>query len=217
MGCVKLTCKYKYSNAFKSFWAKSQASLGTNATRNKHLRLCEPGLDATFWHEIIDIFNLKYVNNIIETLTLAKVCSGSNKVSLCLRRLLTCSRTNAKCSPALIHNLFCNEATTSFTLVVESYLNDLVCPFSRNTLSTLGNKAMFGSPPLNADTYIIIIHHSINYIKLFINGLKYYSNTYKQYLISVLYISSLQSVSNTIILYYIVNRFIQRDYAESKL
>lgn len=132
---------------------------------------------------------MKYVNDIIETLTLAKVCSGSSKVSLCLRRLLTCSRTNAKCSPALIHNLFCNETTTSFTLVVESYLNDLVCPFSRNTLSTLGNKAMFGSPPLNADTYIIIvIQYSINYIKLFINGLNYYFNTYTQYLIYVLYI-----------------------------
>lgn len=86
-------------------------------------------------------------------LTLAKVCSGSSSVNLCLRRLLTCSSTSAKCSPALIHSLFCNEATTSFTFVVESYLNDLVCPFSRKTLSTLGKRAMFGSPPLNAETY----------------------------------------------------------------
>lgn len=34
-----VTCKYKYSNAFRSFWARSQASLGTNATRNRHLKL----------------------------------------------------------------------------------------------------------------------------------------------------------------------------------
>lgn len=90
--------------------------------------------------------------------TRASVCSGSSRVSLCLRRLLTCSSTSAKCSPALMHNLFCSDATTSFTFVVESYLNDLVCPFSRNTLSTLGNKAIFGSPPLNADTYNARIH-----------------------------------------------------------
>lgn len=59
LGCIKLTCKYKYSNAFKSFWAKSQASLGTNATRNKHLRLWDPGLDATLIY--LKIFMLNYV------------------------------------------------------------------------------------------------------------------------------------------------------------
>jgi len=65
-----LTCKYKYSNAFKSFCAKSQASLGTNATRNRHLRLCEPGLDATFEQR------LKRTNNDYNQYDIS-MCAGS--------------------------------------------------------------------------------------------------------------------------------------------
>ena len=66
------------------------------------------------------------------------------KVSKCifcyLRKLFTCSTTRAKWFVDESPSFACNESITSWTVVELSYLNDLVCPFSRNTFSTFGIK-----------------------------------------------------------------------------
>lgn len=90
------------------------------------------------------VCKLKMKINVL--LTRATDSFGSKRVSLLRRRLLKCSTTREKCSAARIQS-FCNsDDTTSRTVVLESYLNDFVCPFSRYTLSTLGRTGMLASP-----------------------------------------------------------------------
>lgn len=77
------------------------------------------------------------------------VCSGSKSVSLFLFKLLTCSNTRAKYCILWIHNFCFNDNITSLTLVLKSYLKDLVWPFSRKTFSTFG---MGGTPDVSSPT-----------------------------------------------------------------
>lgn len=83
--------------------------------------------------------------------TLAKVSSGSSNVSLFLRSDFICSTTRLKCSLACMHSFVCKDVTTSCTLVQASYLNDFVCPFSRNTLRTFAMGGTHISPSENAE------------------------------------------------------------------
>ena len=68
-----------------------------------------------------------------------------------LLRLFTCSTTREKCSGHLMPSFWCRESSTSPTVVLESYLKDLVWPFSRKTLSTLGMKGVVDSLELKLD------------------------------------------------------------------
>lgn len=126
--------------------------MGTKVTRNKQRSLWAPGRAAI----------------------LATFSSGSKSVSLLRFRLFTCSSTRLKCSLAVIQSFSFSDVTTSFsvikletvndysnwddawkkftwTVVVESYLNDFVWPFSRKTLSTLAIGGTRTSLSENAD------------------------------------------------------------------
>ena len=94
---------------------------------NRQRRLWAPGLDAIR----------------------PKVSFGSNKVNLFLRTLLTCSTSRAKCRVEPRPNLIWRLSITSCTVVEVSYLNDLVWPFSRKTLRTLGINGATESAPDN--------------------------------------------------------------------
>ena len=78
-----------------------------------------------------------------------KVSFGSNKVNLFRRTLLTCSTSRAKCRVEPRPNLIWRLSITSCTVVEVSYLNDLVWPFSRKTLRTLGINGATESAPDN--------------------------------------------------------------------
>lgn len=95
--------------------------------------------------------------------TLASVWSGLRSVSLFRRRLLTCSSTRAKWWMDFRQSFCCRDETTSPTLVVESYLNDLVWPFSKKTLSTFGISGTPPSPPLKAEAckQLIFLSHCV--------------------------------------------------------
>ena len=64
---------------------------------------------------------------------LQRCSAGSRMVNLFLLTLFTCSTTREKFNVDANPSLACNELMTSWTRVVESYLKDLVCPFSKKT------------------------------------------------------------------------------------